>query len=45
MDSATEVEAEGEGLQEVVEPLEEAAVEVQEEEASPVRKEARRSLS
>ena len=46
MDSAIEeVEAEGEELQEVVALLEEAAVEVQEEEASPVRKEARRPSS
>ena len=46
MDSAIEeVEAEGEEHQEVVAPLEEVAVEVQEEEASLVRKEARRPSS
>ena len=46
VDSATEeVEVEGEEHQEVAVPLEEAAVEVQEEEASSVRKEAQRPLS
>lgn len=46
MDSATEeVEVEGEEHQEVVAPLEEAAVEVQGEEANPVPKEAQRPSS
>ena len=46
VDSATEeVEVEGEEHQEVVAPLEEAAVEGQEEEANSARKEAQRPLS
>ena len=46
VDSAIEgVEVEGEGRQEVVVPLEEAAVEVQEEEASSVRKGAQKLSS
>lgn len=46
VDSATEeVEVEGEELPEVVAPLEEAAVEVQEEEANSVQKEAQKPSS